>query len=382
MSNVNHQIILAQNPTGKFSGKDFEVRKAAIPRPKKGQFLVRNLYLSLDPANRLWASPFASYTPPVGLGEVMRGFTVSEVIESKHPKFKPGDIVQGMDGWQEYAISNGVNYNEKGKVDTWNLKAVVKAGLPISVGLSVLGTTGVAAYVGIIKTGQPKRGETVLVSGAAGATGSIAGQIAKIKGCRVVGIAGSDEKCKILRKEFGFDATINYKTQDLDKAIARTCPKGIDIYFDNVGGETLNIALTHINDHARVVICGAISQYTTLEKGIQGPSNYGYLLFKRARMEGFIVLDHYVKDRGKMEADLIRWLKAGKIHYRDEVVSGLKNAPKVINRLYDGRNMGKLTVKIGKEPAVLGRATPARKPAKAKRKTAKSKRKAVKAKRR
>ncbi len=378
MPNANHQIALVQNPAGKFSGSDFKLKKTPIPKPKKGQFLVRNLYLSLDPANRLWASPYASYTPPVGLGEVMRGFTVSEVIESKHPKFKAGDIVQGMDGWQEYAISDGVNYNEEGKVDTWNMKAVVKAGLPISAGLSVLGTTGLAAYVGLLTTCHPKRGETVLVSGAAGATGSIAGQLAKIKGCRAVGIAGSDEKCKILRKEFGFDAAINYKTQDLDKAIAKTCPKGVDIYFDNVGGDMLNIALTHINDHARVSICGAISQYTTLEKGIQGPSNYGYLLFKRARMEGFIVLDHYIKDRDKMVADMIRWIKAGKIHYRDEIVNGLAKAPKVINRLYDGRNMGKLTVKIGEEPAA---------PVKPKRKAAKKsakkpKRKAAKAKRR
>ncbi|MCC7410580.1 MAG: NADP-dependent oxidoreductase [Gammaproteobacteria bacterium] len=355
MSAGNRQIVLVRNPSGEFDPDTFEIRHAPIPRPGKGEFLVRNLYLSLDPANRLWAAPFDSYVERVPLGQVMRGFTVSQVIESRHPKFKAGDLVQGMDGWQDYAVSNGVNYNQEGKIDTWNIRGIVKAGLPISSALSVLGTTGLSACVGMLSLGMPRRGQTVLVSGAAGAVGQIAGQLAKIRGCRTVGIAGGPQKCRLLRRVYGYDAAIDYKRGDLDAAIAKACPRGVDVYFDNVGGDTLNVALTHLAMAARVIICGAISQYTTAEtQGIQGPSNYTYLLFRRARMEGFIVLDHYVKERARMEADLIRWIRRGRLHWRDEIVDGLENAPVAVNRLYRGANMGKLTVKIA-DPQELPR---------------------------
>lgn len=350
MSSVNRQIILKSNPSGDFSPDNFELREGSIPSPGEGEFLVRNLYLSLDPAMRIWAAPIDGYAPRVQLGEVMRGFTVSRVEESRHPDFRTGDIVNGMDGWQDFAVSNGVNYNTENLQDTWNLKNIQDAGLPISTGLSVLGTTGLTGYHGIVNVGKICKGNTVLVSGAAGAVGSIAGQVARLKGAgRVVGTAGSEEKCRILREEFGYDAAINYKSEDLMDAFARECPDGVDIYFDNVGGETLNAALAFLSMHARVVICGAISQYTHLEQGMEGPGNYANLLLKRSNMQGFIVLDHYPTLRGAMEAELINWLKSGKLRYRDEQIDGLDGAITAINKLYDGSNMGKLLVKIADE---------------------------------
>lgn len=345
-TNMNRQIVLVRNPEGAFAASDFEIHESPVPKPGAGEFLVRNLYLSLDPANRLWAAPMQTYVEPVQLGTVMRGFTISEVVKSNHAAFKVGDIVQGMDGWQEYAISNGVNHNDNGNIDTWNLRNIQQAGLPLTSGLSILGTTGLTAHYGLLHLGQPKAGDTVLVSGAAGAVGSIVGQIAKIKGCRVVGTAGSDEKCRILCEEFGYDAAINYKTENLIDAFAKQCPDGVNVYFDNVGGQTLDAALLNLDYGAQVIICGAVSQYTTAEQGVQGPDNYTFLLFKRASMHGFIILDHYPTQRAQMEAELIDWIKAGKINYREEVVDGLENAAAAINRLYDGRNMGKLLVKI------------------------------------
>jgi NADPH-dependent curcumin reductase CurA len=351
MTAINRQIVLKSNPSGNFSPDNFELKESSIPVPDEGEFLVRNLYLSLDPAMRIWAAPMDGYAPPVQLGEVMRGFTVSQVVESRHPDFSAGDIVNGMDGWQDYAVSNGVNYNTQGTQDTWNLKAIQAAGLPISTGVSVLGTTGLTGYHGIVNVGQIRQGDTVLISGAAGAVGSIAGQVARLKGAgRVVGTAGSEEKCRMLTDEFGYDAAINYKQEDLLEAFARECPDGVDIYFDNVGGPTLDAALAFMAMHGRVVLCGAISQYTSLEQGSDGPDNYLALLLKRGRMEGFIVLDHYPDLRAGMEAELIEWLKAGRMRYRDQEIAGLESAMTAINMLYDGRNTGKLLVKIA-EPS-------------------------------
>lgn len=346
MADKNRQVLLARNPSGEFSADDFQLRETAIPTPGHGEFLVRNLYLSLDPANRLWAAPVATYVPPVGLGEVMRGFTVSEVVQSNHPDFAAGDIVQGMDGWQDYAVSNGVNYNDTGQVDTWKMTGIQKAGLPLTTGLSVLGTTGLTAYYGLLCLGEPQDGDTVLISAAAGAVGSIVGQLARIKGARAVGTAGSDEKCKLLRDTFGFDGAINYKTENLAEAFGRHCLDGVNVYFDNVGGDTLDTALTHLAMGARVILCGAVSQYTTAEQGVQGPSNYAFVIFKRAVVHGFVVLDHYVQWRARMQTDLIGWLQDGQLQYREEVVDGLENAGEAINRLYRGQNMGKLIVRI------------------------------------
>lgn len=347
MPDINHQLILAEYPDGEFSDSTFEYRESEIPEPKEGEFLVRNLFLSLDPANRLWTAESDSYVERVEIGDVMRGFTVGRVITSKHPDFKEGDLVQGLNGWQDYAISDGCNYNKDGVVDSWNISEIVHAGLPISSALSILGHTGLTAYHGLINLGEMKAGQTILVSGAAGAVGSVAGQLAKIHGCRAVGIAGGQEKCNRLVESFGYDAAIDYKNEDIDQAIANACPDGVDIFFDNVGGDTLNAALANINMNARVIVCGAISQYTQFgQKVAPGPSNYLALLTKRARMEGFIILDEYVENRGKMQAEMIKWIKDGKLTFVDEIVEGLENAPKVINKLYHGQNKGKLTIQI------------------------------------
>lgn len=347
MSHFNRQFILAEYPKGEFTDSTFELRESEIPEPNEGEFLVRNLFLSLDPANRLWTAEVDSYVERVEIGDVMRGFTVGRVVSSKHKDFKGGDLVQGLDGWQDYAISDGTNYNDKGIIDTWNIENIARAGLPISSALSVLGHTGLPAYHGLLALGEMKPGQTVLISGAAGACGTIAGQLAKIARCRAVGIAGGPEKCSRLIKKFGYDAAIDYKHEDLTESIARTCPKGIDIFFDNVGGESLDAALANINRGARVIVCGAISQYTQFgQEAAPGPSNYLALLTQRARMEGFIILDHYPSSRAKMESEMIGWLKEGKIKFTDEIVEGLEKAPKVINKLYHGENKGKLTIQV------------------------------------
>lgn len=307
-----------------------------MPRPGDGEALVRNLYLSLDPAMRGWMREGDSYIEPVKLGEVMRGATVGEVLESKHPGYRPGDKVLGMLGWQDYAV---VGHGDGAP------RKLPDVPLPITAFLSVLGGTGLTAYFGLLDVGQPKEGDTVLVNAAAGAVGSVVGQIAKIHGCRAVGIAGSDEKCAWLTGELGFDAAINYKTQNLREALKETCPQKIDVFFDNVGGEQLDVTLAHIARGARVVICGAISTYNAEGALPPGPSNYIYLLLRRARMEGFIVFD-YASRFGEGGEQLGRWVSEGKLRYREHVVDGLENAPSAIHMLFDGRNRGKLIVKI------------------------------------
>lgn len=347
MSTINRQFILAEYPAGEFEDSTFELRESKIPEPGEGEFLVRNLFLSLDPANRLWTAEVDSYVERVEIGDVMRGFTVGRVVASRHKDFKEGDLVQGLDGWQDYAVSNGMSYENDGAIDTWNIEGIVRAGLPISTALSVLGHTGLPAYYGLFVVGEMTAGKTVLISGAAGACGSIGGQLAKIAGCRAVGIAGGPEKCKRLIEDYGYDAAIDYKNEDVNEAIARTCPEGVDIFYDNVGGETLNAALLNINRGAHIVVCGAISQYTKFgQEVVPGPSNYIALLTQRARMEGFIILDHYPTHREEMQSRMIDWINEGKLIFNDEIVEGLENAPKTINKLYHGTNKGKLTIQI------------------------------------
>ncbi len=330
---TNLQIRLAARPQGLPKDSDFQFTEEPIPRPGEGQVLVKNVLLSLDPAMRGWMNEGRSYVPPIGIGEVMRGLTVGEVVESGHPDFKAGDVVSGVLGWQRYAVAPG-NYLNR-----------IPPGISPNVALGPLGMTGLTAYFGLLDVGQLKEGETVLVSGAAGAVGSIVGQIAKLKGCRAVGIAGTDEKCRWLIQELGFGAAINYKTAtDLHEEIRNACPKGIDVFFDNVGGDILNTALRSLALHARVVICGAISQYNATEP-MKGPSNYLMLLVQRARMEGFVVMD-YTPRFPEAQGQLGRWLAEGKLHYREDVVEGLENAPKALLRLFDGSNTGKLMVKI------------------------------------
>ncbi len=333
MEPTNLQILLAARPEGLPKASDFEVVHNPLPVPKVGEVLVENLYLSLDPAMRGWMTDRPSYIPPVGLGEVMRGLTVGTVLESNDPGFAAGDRVSGVLGWQRYATAAGSELHK------------VPAAVPPTLALGPLGMTGLTAYFGLLDVGEPMEGDTVLVSGAAGAVGSVVGQIAKLRGCRVVGSAGTDEKCRWLREELGFDEAFNYKTAgDLGKTIGETCPRGVNVYFDNVGGDMLDAALRNLARGARVVICGAISGYNATEP-VPGPANYLALLVQRARMEGFIVFD-YAARYAQALAELGKWVAEGKIRYREEIVEGLENAPAALPRLFTGDKRGKLIVKV------------------------------------
>ncbi len=335
MSESNLQIRLAARPEGLPKASDFETAAEPARSPEDGEVLVRLIYLSLDPAMRGWMTDRKSYVPPIGIGEVMRGLGAGEVVESKHPGLAVGDRVAGLLGWQSHATVPGKDLEK------------LPPGVPLPLVMGPLGMTGMTAYFGLLDIGQPKAGETVLVSGGAGAVGSIVGQIARIQGCRVVGIAGNDDKCRWLVEDLGFDAAINYKTSDVQDEIPRACPKGIDVYFDNVGGEILDCALRHINRSARVVICGAISQYNATEP-VPGPANYLSLLINRARMEGFIIFDYQDRYR-EARAALGQWVQEGKIQARADIVDGLENAPQALLRLFDGSNTGKLLVRAGAE---------------------------------
>ena len=337
MSKGNLQIRLAARPVGLPRESDFEIIERPVPEPAEGEVLVRNIYLSLDPAMRGWMDDRPSYIPPVALGDVMRGLTAGEVVESRDDRFSPGDRVQGALGWQQFASVPASQLDP------------LPPGAPWRVALGPLGMTGLTAYFGLLDVGQPKEGETVLVSGAAGAVGSVVGQIAKIQGCRTVGIAGGPDKCSWLLDELGFDAAIDYKVhEDLRGPIRESCPKGVDVFFDNVGGATLDAALSTLRFRGRVVICGAISQYNATESP-PGPANYLSLLVNRGRMEGFIIFD-YQKRFGEGVQALAGWLGEGKLHYREHVVEGLEEAPKALLHLFDGSNRGKLLVQIAPEP--------------------------------
>jgi NADPH-dependent curcumin reductase CurA len=331
---LNHQWRLIARPVGNFKESDFEWREEAVPELGDGQVLVRNLYLSLDPTNRIWATEMESYLPPVALGDVMRGGTIGIVEESRNAKFPVGTHVQGLLGWQEYAVSDGQGISI----------LPVNPAIPLTAYMGLFSHIGMTAYFGLLDVGKPKAGETLVVSGAAGATGSLVGQIGKIVGCRVVGIAGSDDKCKWLTEELGFDAAINYKTEDVQAGLKKHCPAGIDVYFENVGGKILDAVLTLINLKARIALCGLISTYNATEP-VPGPYNFAAILGRRARIEGFIVLD-YMDRAAECFADLGKWLMEGKLKYRVDEVEGLKNAPTAINKLFSGSNTGKLVVKI------------------------------------
>ncbi len=332
---MNTQVIFRSRPDGVPSESNFEVVKKEMPVISDGQVLRRTIYLSVDPYMRGRMSEQKSYVEGAKLGEPMVGQTVSRIIESKNPRFKPGDFVLASDGWQEYGVSDG-----KG------LRKIDPALAPVSWSLGVLGVPGLTAYVGLLDIGKPKEGETVVVSAAAGAVGSIAGQIAKIKGCRAVGTAGSDEKCAYVVDELGFDACINYKTADLGAELKKECPDGIDVYFDNVGGAVLEAVLKRINLHARIPLIGLISQYND-SKPRPGP-NLGYVLINRALIQGMIIFDHL--DRmTEFTRDMTEWLRAGQIKYRDDVVKGLENAPRAFIGLFSGENIGKRVVQVSPE---------------------------------
>jgi hypothetical protein len=333
MSAINHQFRLAARPVGLPKRSDFNYTEEPVRDPESGEILVKNLYVSLDPAMRGWMNEGKSYVAPVGIGDVMRAGAVGRVIASQNPSFAVGDHVVGMFGVQEYALSDGKGVT---KVDPR------LAALPVFLG--TLGMPGLTAYFGLLEVGAVKAGDTVVVSGAAGAVGMPVGQIAKIKGARAVGLAGSQEKCEYVVKELGFDACINYKTEDVKAALRQHCPNGINVYFDNVGGEILDAALAQLARGARVVICGAISQYCSTS-GVKGPNNYLSLLVNSARMEGFVIFN-YASRYAEALREMAGWRAAGKLKSREDVVSGLETFPDALCKLFHGENFGKLVLKI------------------------------------
>jgi NADPH-dependent curcumin reductase CurA len=328
---VNHQFKLARRPVGMVQRSDFEYVATPVPEPGEGEVLVKILYLSLDPAMRGWMNEGKSYIPPVGIGEVMRAGGAGLVISSRDPGFAVGEHVVGLLGVQEYAVAKG-----KG------LTKVDPRLAPLPVYLGTLGMPGMTAYFGLLEVGRPNPGDTVVVSGAAGAVGQVVGQVAKIKGCRVVGIAGGPDKCEYLRS-IGFDAAIDYKHEDVKAALKQHCPKGVDVYFDNVGGEILDAVLTQLAMHARIVICGAISQYN--EARMKGPSNYLSLLVNRASMTGMVVFD-YASRYGEAAREMAGWMATGRLKTREDVVEGLATFPETLLKLFKGENTGKLVLKV------------------------------------
>ena len=312
---------------------DWAFRTEPVPEPGEGQFLVRVMYISLDPAMRGWMNDARSYVPPVGIGEVMRAGGVGRVVASRHPDFAVGNHVSGVFGVQDYALSDG--------------RGVVRVSAetaPLPKYLSMLGMPGMTAYFGLLDIGRPVEGETVVVSAAAGAVGQVVGQIAKIRGCRVVGIAGGEEKCRFIVDDLGFDAAVDYKNEDVRAALRERCPDRVNVYFDNVGGEILDTVLTRLARHARIVICGSISQYNN-EGPARGPANYMALLVDRARMEGFLVFD-YAKRYPEAAKEMAGWMAEGRLKSVEDMVTGMEQFPATLLRLYSGANFGKLILSV------------------------------------
>ncbi len=331
---MNRMVKLARRPHGMVKAEDFKVEEGPVPVPGEGEVRVKLAYVSLDPAMRGWITEAKSYVPPVAIGETMRAYSVGIVDASNNPAFKVGDAVQGMLGVQDYAISKG-----KG------LLRVDPSQAPLERWIGGLGMPGWTAYFGLLEVGQPKAGETVVVSAASGAVGSIVGQIAKIKGCRAVGIAGGAEKCKYVVDELGFDACVDYKGGNLSAELKAACPSGIDVYFENVGGEILDTVLLQMNLRGRIPVCGLISAYNATEAP-QGPKNLRCVLTQRLRMQGLIVFDWADRIPEAISA-LGAWHKEGKLKIREDVrTSGLASFPQVLNELYTGGNFGKLVLKV------------------------------------
>jgi NADPH-dependent curcumin reductase CurA len=330
---VNRQLRLAQRPEGLVDDDTFELHEEPLPELEPGEYRVRIAYLSLDPTNRIWINEGRSYMPPVAIGEVMRGSAIGEVVESKNDDFPVGTPVSGLLGWQEYATC-GTRLHAQ----------AVPSGVPLPDLLGVYGGTGVTAYFGMLDVARPVAGDTVVVSGAAGATGSVAGQIARIQGARVVGIAGTDEKCRWLTDDLGFDAAINYRTEDVGRRLDALCPDGVNVFFDNVGGTILDTVLARLAIGARVALCGAISNYNTA--GDPTPiRNYMNLVVARARIEGFLVLDYHERF-AEAVLQLVEWAGEGRIRWRAHIVDGIDAAPRALNMLFTGENTGKLMVRV------------------------------------
>ena len=335
MPELNRQWKLARRPTGMLAEGDLELSEASLPALADGQALAKVLYLSMDPTMRIWMADIPQYMPPVALGEVMRCIGLAQIVESRHKDFKKGDKVTGLTGLQQYVLLDDTNKQSFQKIPSIPFVSDTTF-------LGVLGITGLTAYFGMMEIGQPKKGETLVVSAAAGATGSVAGQIGKIHGCRVVGIAGSAEKCKWIMEELGFDAAVNYKQPNWKEQLAAATPKGIDINFENVGGEVMHEVLGRMNLFGRVILCGLISSYTREDPGL---ASFGTVLIKRLRVQGFIILD-YAPRFMEAATQLGKWKMLGKLKDRETLVEGLENAPSTINLLFTGGNIGKLILKV------------------------------------
>jgi NADPH-dependent curcumin reductase CurA len=334
----NRRIVLASRPVGAPRSDNFRLDEAPVPQPADGQLLLRTLYLSLDPYMRGRMSDAPSYAAPVGIGEAMPGGTVAQVEASQHPDYRAGDLVLAYSGWQDYALSDG--------------RGLVKLDPAMprpSLALGVLGMPGFTAYMGLLDIGRPQPGETVVVAAASGAVGAVVGQIAKLKGCRVVGIAGGSEKCRYVIDELGFDACIDHHGENLPQALAEACPQGIDIYFENVGGAVFDAVLPLLNIHARIPLCGLIAHYND-QALPAGPNRLGLLtrtlLVKRIKMQGFIIFDDYGDRYGEFFTAMSAWIKSGQIKFREDLVDGLENAPQAFIGLLEGRNFGKLLVQV------------------------------------
>jgi NADPH-dependent curcumin reductase len=333
IQNKCRQFTLASRPQGKVRITDLALREIEIPSPKKGEILVRNEYFSLDPSMKGHMEDRSDYRAPLQIGDVMAGRAVGTIVESNHPKYPTGGQVFGFLGMSDYTVTNGKNIPVHLYQEPVNPEAA----------LGVLGGTGMTAYFGLTDIGEPVAGDTLVVSGAAGATGNVAGQIGRILGCRVIGIAGSPEKCQMLEDDLGFDATINYKTEDIGEALDRLCPDGINVYFDNVGGNILDVCLDRLAIHARVVLCGGISHYN-LESKPPGPSNYFNLVFRRSKMQGFLLSD-YTPQFDEARDQLRSWHSSGQLIQKSTVIDGFTSLPDALVKLFDGYNVGKMMVR-------------------------------------
>ncbi|MEQ8659945.1 MAG: NADP-dependent oxidoreductase [Gammaproteobacteria bacterium] len=334
MTEKNRVWRLRKRPVGELSNDVLSLAEEAVPEPAEGECLFRLNYLSLDPTNRIWMSDMDQYMPPVELGAPMRGVVCGTVVKSRSPAFKEGQIVSGLGVWADYQLGAPGMINPLGDTGP----------IPVADAFGTFAVVGPTAYFGLLDIGDPQPGETVVVSAAAGAVGSIVGQIAKLKGCRAVGLAGSAEKCRWITEELGFDAAINYKTDDVAAALREACPDGIDVYFDNVGGDILDACLKQMNFKGRIPTCGLISQYNATEPP-PGPMNYPMILMQRIKVQGFIVLD-YAERYPEAIADLSQWMASGRIKVRQDIVDGLENALETLKKLYTGANTGKLMIRV------------------------------------
>ena len=331
---TNRQVRLKSRPSGIPQAENFEIASGPVPALAERQILVRNEYLSVEPAMRGWVSAVANYSDPVGIGEVMRSFAAGTVVASRHPGYAEGDQVMGMLGWQDYAVSDGSNVVRK----------VKETDLPLSLSLGVLGLNGVTAYFGLLDLGEPRPGDTVVVSTAAGSVGSAVGQIAKLSGCRIVGIAGGATKVKMCTEAFGYDAAIDYKAGNIADALKAACPRGVNVYFDNTSGAISDAVMAQLAMNARVVICGTAS-IASWDPPPMGPRVERHLLVKRARMAGFIVFDYQHRYEEAI-ARLASWIRDGKLRYREDIVDGIEHCPGAIAELYRGENLGKRLVRL------------------------------------